>query len=488
MNTNEISKNGSNTIKFIIISILIIAVISLIGVAYARYITRLNGQVTADIANYNFNVTVGNNTNLNINLANTRLANDTARVQSGYVAPDTKGAFNLNINATGSNTTLIYNLDLDLTNVPENLKFYSDSNMKNEIMVQDNKIKIEDCIGLNDTKTKTITLYWQWPFETGENDYEISLNDAKDSRWLGHDIEIAVNATSRQVLEKVTYLADSVQIGDYVNYDATSGDGAGLTITPTSDLTGSNTTTTFNSSDITGWRVYDVDSVTKTVTLIAEEPTVQTLNLVTAIGWINAENVLNLVGEIYGHGIGAYEGRSIQEKDILKYSPSYNPANYKNNEHQTNGINDGYYYYTGASNRIETETYTSGTFILDDNTIVEATTKNPVTMKQTHYGFLAKSVIKDATVRSMLVLETGNTENYKRNYWLAKRVTYLTPTGCKYYVKVINNGAIDQYLTLYNSSYSNQNPSWAVMPMVTLQSNIQVTGKDSNNVWQLNVE
>ena len=40
----------NKTIKFIIIAVLIIAAISLIGFAFARYVTRLNGTTTADIA------------------------------------------------------------------------------------------------------------------------------------------------------------------------------------------------------------------------------------------------------------------------------------------------------------------------------------------------------------------------------------------------------------------------------------------------------
>lgn len=49
MNTKEKNKNANRRIMFIIVSILIIAVVSLAGFAFARYITRLNGNATADI-------------------------------------------------------------------------------------------------------------------------------------------------------------------------------------------------------------------------------------------------------------------------------------------------------------------------------------------------------------------------------------------------------------------------------------------------------
>ena len=90
----------NKTIKFIIIAVLIIAVISLIGVAFARYITRLNGNTQVQIAQWSFNVTAGSSQNLSVNLADTRYVNDTTEVDRTKVAPGTAGALQLNINAS----------------------------------------------------------------------------------------------------------------------------------------------------------------------------------------------------------------------------------------------------------------------------------------------------------------------------------------------------------------------------------------------------
>ena len=491
MDTNENVKKKSFP-KAIIILVILVVIASCIGFAYARYVAKINGQATAQIANYNLDITVGNTTNLNIDLANTRLANDTTKVASGQVAPDTKGAFNLNVDATGSNVSLIYNIDLDLSGAPENLKFYSDSNMKKEVMVQDNKIKIEDFIGVNDTKTNTITLYWAWPYETGENDYEIGLNDVKDSAWMERNIEIAVNATGKQVPGRVTYLADSVQIGDYVNYDATRGDGEGLSITPPQSQTGSSTLTTFNSSDITGWRVYDKDPITKTVTLIADEPTESTLTLYGKNGWKYGIDTLNSVGGIFGHGDGAYNARSIQEKDISIHS-KYNPKNYINGQHETNGIKDnlGYYYYTGNTNRYETETYINGTFIMDNNSEVTATEQKPVTMRQTYYGYQSYNYINNTNTEpyyNLLIVSSADSNQYKESFWVATRFYYLEKRMCHFFIRRIGSGGVGADTAMFSSNPTSRSLNYAVMPMVTLQSNIQVTGQDSNNVWQLDLE
>ena len=90
-NTNEINKKENKTIKFIIISILIIAVTSLIGVAFARYVTRLNGGATADIAKWSFNSRILNSTQTQEveNFAVTRTDNN-SDVVSTTIAPRNK--------------------------------------------------------------------------------------------------------------------------------------------------------------------------------------------------------------------------------------------------------------------------------------------------------------------------------------------------------------------------------------------------------------
>ena len=91
-------KNG--ILKAIIIMILIGLIITVIGFAYARYITTKNGNTQVQIAQWSFNVTAGSSQNLSVNLASTRYVNDTTEVDRSTVAPGTKGALVLNVNAT----------------------------------------------------------------------------------------------------------------------------------------------------------------------------------------------------------------------------------------------------------------------------------------------------------------------------------------------------------------------------------------------------
>lgn len=200
-----IDTKEKKTIKFIIISALIILVISLIGVAFARYVTELNGSTQAPIAQWNFNVTAGSSQSLNIDLADTRFANDTQEVDRTKVAPGTAGALQFNIDASGSQVSLKYDIDLSLTQIPENLIFYSDSNMTNAIYKENGTIHLDGYFGANENnKIETKTLYWQWAMETGSTQAEIDANDLLDSAWMGDEIILGIQATGQQVMENPT--------------------------------------------------------------------------------------------------------------------------------------------------------------------------------------------------------------------------------------------------------------------------------------------
>lgn len=208
--SNE-TEHGNNKIKIlnIVIILLVCILLSIIGLyAYARYTTARQGASEAQIAKWHFNVTAGSSDTLNIDLATTRFANDTEHADGSTVAPGTSGALELNIDGSGTETFLEYCITLDLTNVPQNLIFYSDANMQNAYRKENNQINIRGFFDLNSNKTVTQMLYWRWPFETGNSAEEIRINDAIDSQFMdGRDITMSILATGTQVLgeTKVIY-------------------------------------------------------------------------------------------------------------------------------------------------------------------------------------------------------------------------------------------------------------------------------------------
>lgn len=216
----------NKSIKILIILAATILITIFIGYGYSKYVTSIKGETKAQIASWNFKVNGSSSQMEKINLADTIIEDTTTEnAEKGYVLPGTKGCFNIQVDASGSEVSLLYNIDIDVSNIPENLKFYSDKDMKNRVIVTDNKIKIEDFIGLNDVKNQVKTVYWQWKLETGVSQDEIDANDVLDSKWIDGEILLEIEATGRQVTD------DSVKQYD-VTFDLNGGslanyDGAG---------------------------------------------------------------------------------------------------------------------------------------------------------------------------------------------------------------------------------------------------------------------
>ena len=101
----------------------------------------------------------------------------------------------------GSQVSLKYDLDLSLTQVPENLIFYSDEQMTTAFLKENGAIHLDGTFLANDNnKTASKTIYWAWPIETGSTQTEINHNDELDSEWIGSDVIVGINATGKQIM------------------------------------------------------------------------------------------------------------------------------------------------------------------------------------------------------------------------------------------------------------------------------------------------
>lgn len=340
-----------------------------------------------------------------------------------------------------------------------------------------NKIKTISCIILN-ILILTIVLCSFTGCENNDSDNSTNKNEV-------YEYNNDENSSSEYVNEKISNkLADVVKVGDYVNYDASSGLTTPITYTTDESLTGSSETKTFSSSDSMKWRVLNVDKATGKVELIAENPTSQELELKEIEGYINAEDVLNDIGAVYGHGNGATGGRSIKLEDIEQYS-SYNPED--------------------SREYGRTQTYTKGAYFVnigngtvsggEPNTwkgykeCIQASVSNPVTVKQlSRYGYSAENFFENKTIYKMLFKDTADTE-YKNSYWLASRNVSFTidsSSGCYFDVCCIRKGTVVAEDT-HGSGGDPGGGKYRVMPIVSLKSNILISGKDESGVWQLSL-
>ncbi len=169
-------------IAMLLIAIILVAALA-ISMAYSKYYSKISGTGTATVAKWSFTVN-GKTDNLGtITLGNTAAEN--SKVAEGRVAPGTSGSFNVALDATGSEVALDYTISFSNVqgDIPTNLKFYAtktDAGYEDEIA----DITTQGLTGSMEVsdgeKTKTVTIYWNWDYETGAED-EIDANDEIDT-------------------------------------------------------------------------------------------------------------------------------------------------------------------------------------------------------------------------------------------------------------------------------------------------------------------
>ena len=461
MNNQTTKVKSKNKGAVVVLALALIVAIILSMYAYSKYTSTLTGNGTSTVAKWSFKVNGQTQTIPDINLGETMDAH--SNVVDKKLAPGTSGHFDLILDGSGSEVAIDYNIKLAITQKPTNLKFYLDDKYQTPISETDGTLNIAGSIALEDVNTPlTKTIYWQWPYETGKTSNEIDKNDETDTKDSGKNVTMTITVTGTQRNPKsgapeqevkTQRLADVVSVGDKVNYDASSGEVK--TYTTEESLTGSSTTTTFNSSDAMTWKVMSVDKTTGIVELMAENPTVNKVTLYGKAGYKNAVTVLDKVGDVYGHGKGATGGRSITVEDVNKLEN-----------------------YTPKDDTTTSHTYTSGTFINDDGTETVASAENPVTLRYT------------ASTQSKSTNEaySYSTTNFQNNsFWLASPCIDLSSIRCSFRVHIVSSGNVIGR-GLFSSRGYEVDDDYSVVPVVSLKSNIQTSGQTESGEWNLVVE
>ncbi|MBP3502634.1 MAG: hypothetical protein J6K42_04055 [Clostridia bacterium] len=462
-NKKVTSKKTKSNIVVLLLIIAILASAIFGYYAYSKYSSTLTGNSASTIAKWGFKVNGATEQFATIELDKTMTAVN--NIMPNRVAPGTKGAMLLALDATECEVAVDYTITIDVAQKPTNLKMYEkyeNDTYSEEIVPENGIMTVTGIIPLNQIGTvQNKYIYWQWPYETGTEKNEIEKNDETDtidSNKGSIVLPITVTAVQRNTSKpEGPTLAELVKVGDYVNYNAASGNGAGKSYTTEESLTGNSTTATFSSSDTMKWKVMSVNKATGTVELMAENPTANTVTLYGKTGYKNAETVLNKVGAVYGYGDGATGGRSITVEDVNKLE-NYMP---------TDDTTTSY-------------TYTSGTFINEDGTEVTATTDNSVTMSYT----------ASTAEKSTNKYYGYTTTNFSgKSFWLASRCINSNPGNSIFFVRTVRSGGVsDNFTALLVSNGGEIGCGWTALPVVSLKSNIQTSGKDESGAWNLVIE
>ena len=148
----------------IIVSILLAIVLSFIGgQTFSKYLTKVKGTGIAEVATWDFKVNGKTDSVQTINLGSTC---DNETLVGNKIAPGTKGSFNIVIDASDSDVGIQYKIEF------EN-EYNSITELENDLI---------GTINANEeNKTRTLTINWEWKYETGSNQEEISQNDIIDT-------------------------------------------------------------------------------------------------------------------------------------------------------------------------------------------------------------------------------------------------------------------------------------------------------------------
>lgn len=200
MKTNHAARLGALALALTLVST------CLMGGTLAKYVTEVTGTATATVAKWSFTANEQTSSFTGIDLGDTthRKAYNGTDINEGVIAPGTEGSFDIVVDATGSEVGVAYQIKFsNLVNKPANLKFYEgyeDGNFTKEISELVDFEGFTGTIEANaETRTVIKTVYWQWPYETGDSNADKVKHNGEDTLDAGKKIMLDITVTGTQV-------------------------------------------------------------------------------------------------------------------------------------------------------------------------------------------------------------------------------------------------------------------------------------------------
>ena len=292
MNNQTTKVKSKNKGAVVVLALALIVAIILSMYAYSKYTSTLTGNGTATVAKWSFKVNGQTQTIPDIDLATTMKENN--NVVEGKLAPGTEGSFDLNLDATGSEVAIDYNIKLVVTEKPTNLRFYTDSSYTKEIASTDGVMNVSGVMSLEEIKTiQTKTIYWKWPYQTGDTDDVKKANDKIDTADSKKSVTmtITVTGTQRNPSQGEVTAIDELQVGDVINYNPSgtySWDRNYATSNSTATATDTLSSSAGKSFNVSKWKVLSIDKSTGKIEMVPATVTLQGVQ-----GYNNAVKLLN---------------------------------------------------------------------------------------------------------------------------------------------------------------------------------------------------
>ena len=110
-------------------------------------------------------------------------------ISLGSINPGDSGSFDVVMDASGSDVDMYATLEIERSNLPSNLKFYTTADHKSELH------KYYSFLEKNGTNKESLTLYWYW------NPY---LDDFDDANYMNKSISANITVSAVQISEYAT--------------------------------------------------------------------------------------------------------------------------------------------------------------------------------------------------------------------------------------------------------------------------------------------
>ena len=284
-------------------------------------------------------------------------------------------------------------------------------------------------------------------------------------------------------------LADKVKVGDYVTFTPDALDSNAVSTLKTNLNTYSgNSSSTVNAAikrDDLKWRVLDVTDNGE-VRLISETPTTSKIELYGYNGYNNAVKLIDdACSTLYTNTKLANKVQNLKIEDITKYmktqptedSTPYSPTN-------------KYYPEILLKEKRQIVNGTAGTELdlSEQKEFINQTTKpqvNSWTLKNTYWiqNMNNTDSFKDNKYYELFI---NNGSNYP-TYWMSSRCVYADSNDAGFYVRRVRSGSVHAR-DLYNSRGREGSGDFAFRPVITLNSNVQVTSGNGSPESSFNIQ
>ncbi len=165
-----------NSKKIILVMVSIICIVILLVGSIAYYRIVVNGSIKGSTGNAVFVLRDSDNS-----------VWDNKVIDLGKINPGDSGEFTVTMDASGSSVDMYATLEIERTNLPTNLKFYTTSDHKSELH------KYYSFLENNVTNSETLTIYWYW------NPY---ISDEEDNKFINvSNLEANVRVSAVQISE-----------------------------------------------------------------------------------------------------------------------------------------------------------------------------------------------------------------------------------------------------------------------------------------------